>query len=74
MTRRKIRFLKCATVALAAGLLFGPLTCVRTGADLVGTGLAIGGVTGLLGPGSEPAETLGVSLDALADILQYVPH
>jgi hypothetical protein len=73
MTRRRIRFLKQVSVALGAGLLFGSLTCVRTVADTVGTGLSLGGATGVLGPNSEAASVLGASLDLLADILHFAP-
>jgi len=73
MTRRKIRFLKQVSVVLAAGLLFGPLTCVRTVADTVGTGLTLTGVSGILGPNSTSAEALGAGLDLLADVLHRTP-
>lgn len=73
MTRRKTRWIKQITVALGAGMIFGTLTCVRTVADTLGTGLAVGGSTGLLGPNSAPATTLGTALDLLADLIRYVP-
>lgn len=73
MTRRQIRWIKKLTITLGAGVLFGSMTCVRTVADTVGTGLTVGGVSGLLGPNSQTATDIGVALDVLADIIRYSP-
>lgn len=71
MTRRKARVIKQFCVALGAGLVFSSLTCVQNVADFVGTGLSLTGSAGLLGTDASQAATkLGVSLDAVADLIQ----
>lgn len=74
MTRRQTRWVKKLTVVLGMGVLFSSLMCVRTVADTVGTGLAVGGTAGLLGPNSSTAAAIGTALDLLADLIRYVPR
>ena len=73
MTRRKLRWIKQATVALGAGFVFGSLTCVQNAADTIGTGLSITGATGLLGGNSQTVSTIGAGLDFLADLIRFSP-
>lgn len=71
--RRIVRALRVAAVVLAAGYAFGPLGCVGTGADIVGTGLTLTGASGLLGPGSQTAAAVGAGLDLFSDVVQFAP-
>jgi len=73
MIRRKIRWIKQATLVLGTGLVFGSLTCVQNVADTVGTGLSVTGATGVLGGNSQAASNIGTGLDFLADIIRFYP-
>lgn len=73
MPRKAHRLIKTLSVSLAAGTIFGTLTCVQNVADTVGTGLAFSGVTGILGPASPGAATVGAGLDLFADIVRFAP-
>ncbi len=73
VTRRKLRMIKQAAVALGAGLVFGTFTCVQNVADTVGTGLTITGTTGVLGGNSRAATNIGAGLDFLADVIRFSP-
>ncbi len=68
MTRWKLRWLKTTAVALAAGALFGSLTCVQSAADTIGSGLTFTGTTGVLGLGGPAAIAAGSGIDFLVNL------
>jgi len=71
--RQVHRLIKALSVSLAAGTIFSMLTCVRTVADTVGTGLGLGGATGMLGPASPGVATAGAGHDLFADTVRFTP-
>jgi hypothetical protein len=58
-TGRKVRLLKQATVAPAAGLIFSSLTCTSNVANAIGTEMSFLGETGVLGPLGQPVTATG---------------
>ncbi len=73
MIQRKLRRITRMAAALGAGLVFGALSCVQQGADIVGTGLSVTGATGILGGNSQAASNLGAGLDFVADLIRFTP-
>ncbi len=73
MTRRRIRWIKRLTAAVAAGWVFGSLSCVQNVADVAGTGLSLTSATGLLGPATQTASSIGAGLDLFSDIVRFAP-
>ena len=73
MTRRHFRSIKRLTAALAAGWVFGSLSCVTNVADTVGTGLSLTSATGVLGDVGKAANAIGAGLDLFADIVRFSP-
>ena len=63
MTRRHFRWIKRLTAALAAGWVFGSLSCVSNIADTVGTGLSPTSLTSVLGDVEQTANATGAGLD-----------
>jgi hypothetical protein len=76
VTRRCFQLVKGMTLVLAAGMVFGGLSCVMTAADVVGTGMTLGAATGVLGPvtqGVTAVTAVGAGFDLLADLVKYTP-
>jgi hypothetical protein len=72
MTLKSVRLVKKGALLLAAGILFGGMSCV-TAADLVGTGLVVTGATGILGDATQGVTALGAGLDVFANLVRYTP-
>lgn len=73
MTRRRMRWIKQLTAAVAAGWVFGSLSCVQNVADTVGTGLSLTSTSGVLGAGGQAANALDSELDLSADLARFTP-
>ncbi|HKQ46751.1 MAG TPA: hypothetical protein VJZ71_01630 [Phycisphaerae bacterium] len=73
MTRRHLRSIKRLTAALAAGWVFGSLSCVSNVADSVGTGLSVTSATGVLGDLGNAANAKTADLDLFADTVHLTP-
>lgn len=73
MTRRHFRSIKRLVAALAAGWVFGSLSCVSNLADTVGTGLTLTSATGVLGDVGKADNAIGAGLEQFSDIVQFSP-
>ena len=73
MTRRRIRWIKRLTAAVAVGWVFGSLSCVQNVADTVGTGLNLTSATGILGPASQSVNAIGAGFDLFSSIARFSP-
>ncbi len=70
---RSTLWVKKVTALLAAGWVFWSLTCVQNLADILGTGMALTGVAGALGPGGQAVGAVGAGLDLIVDIVRFTP-
>lgn len=73
MTRRTFRVARFVAVALGAGFLFGPISCVQDSAGIAGSGLGLGGASGLFGETSPTMSAGSAGPRAVADVGSFGP-
>ncbi len=61
------------TAAVAAGWVFGSLSCVQNVADTVGTGLNLTSASGIVGPASQSVNAFGAGLDPSSNTVRLSP-
>lgn len=71
MSNRTARKLRGLVLVASTGVVCSALTCVMNAADAVGTGLSLTGVSGILGPASPAATSIGSGLDFIADVFRF---
>lgn len=71
MNKRMVRMAKRLGLWLSAGVLLSTVTCVRDLADVVGTGLSVGSLTGEFGDGTQAVSSLGAGFDVVADLMRF---